>query len=302
VAGAPDYTTAVRLTLLGTGTPIPDIERRGPASLVQVGDERILIDTGAGVLHRLLEAGLPPGRMPDGTRHLDRILITHLHSDHITGLADLLWAGWIMDWWPEPPSIVGPPGTAQFVEGLEAAFGYDLQVRRALDRRNNPWRTPAITEVDDGSTVEGGAARIRAFRVDHHPVDQAFGFRIDGEGGSIGFSGDTRALESLAERCAGVDVLVHEVYSGGSAGETPGDGSSARRRRGVAAYHTSSYEVGRIAELAGTPHLVLNHMLLWGASPEEVATDAKLGYGGTVTAGRDLLQIDLERARGEGRR
>jgi ribonuclease Z len=292
----------MRLTLLGTGTPIPDVERRGPASLVQAGDERILVDAGAGVLHRLLEAGLPPGRMGDGTRHLDRILITHLHSDHITGLADLLWAGWIMDWWPEPPSIIGPAGTAQLLCGLEAAFGYDLQVRRALDRRNNPWSTPAITEVEDGWSAETGAARITAFRVDHHPVDQAFGFRIDGEGGSIGFSGDTRALESLAEACAGVDVLVHEVYSGRAAGESPADGSSPRRRRGVAAYHTSSFEVGRIAGLAGAPRLVLNHMLLWGARPEEVADDAARGFGGTVTAGHDLLELDVRRARGEGRR
>jgi ribonuclease Z len=269
---------------------------------VEVGDERILIDVGAGVLHRLLEAGLPPGRMPDGTRHLDRILITHLHSDHITGLADLLWAGWIMDWWPEPPAIIGPPGTARFVAGLEAAYGYDLQVRRALDRRNNPWQTPPITEVEDGWSVESGAAKMTAFRVDHHPVDQAFGYRIDGEEASVGFSGDTRALESLAEACADVDVLVHEVYSGRAAGEDPGSLASARRRRGVAAYHTSSHEVGRIAQLAGTPHLVLNHMLLWGHSPEEVETDATRGFQGRATSGSDLDSFDVVRARGGGRR
>jgi ribonuclease Z len=237
---------------------------------------------------------MPPGPRRDGRPHLTRILLTHLHSDHITGLADVLWAGWIMSWWQAPPPIYGPPGTVEFVAGLERAYRYDLGVRRALDRRDNPWVTPPVTEVDDGWALETPDARLGAFRVDHHPVDQAFGFRLDGERGSIAFSGDTRPLPSLAEACRGVDILVHEAYAGRMAGESAAAALPAPgRRRGVASYHTSSYEVGRIAAAAETPHLVLNHLLLWGAPPDEVGADARNGYAGRVTVGRDLQQFDL---------
>ena len=286
----------MKLTLLGTGTPIPDIVRRGPGSLVACGDERVLIDAGAGVLHRLLEAGVSPTPRQDRKPALTRILLTHLHSDHITGLADVLWAGWIMGWWPEPPPICGPPGTADFIARLEAAFAYDLKVRRALDRRDRPWQTPFVTEVEDGWREESGDLAITAVRVDHHPVDQAFGFRIDTAAGSAGFSGDTKPVPRLVEAFSGVDLLVHEVYSGRAAdtrfGPAPATGSPARTR-GVAHYHTSSYEVGAIASDAGAKRLVLNHVLHWGASADEIAGDVRRDYAGELTVGEDLQEFTL---------
>jgi len=79
------------LTLLGTGTPIPDPARRGPSQVIEVGDELVLVDAGAGALHRLIEAGYGVrGAIGRPEKPIRRIAITHLHSDHITGLADLL--------------------------------------------------------------------------------------------------------------------------------------------------------------------------------------------------------------------
>lgn len=281
----------MRVTLLGTGTPIPDVARRGPGSLVEAGNERVLIDAGAGVLHRLLEAGATARPRADGQPTITRILLTHLHSDHITGLADVLWAGWIMGWWLEPPPILGPPGTRAFIQGLEGAFGYDLAVRRALDRRERPWRTPAVTEIEDGSVLESHDLRITAVRVDHHPVDQAFGFRIDTERGSAGFSGDTRPVARLQEGFAGVHLLVHEVFSarGAELRFGPGAGSDGpARHRGVASYHTSSREVGGVAREVGARHLILNHVLLWGGSGDDIEADARADFPGPVTLGEDL--------------
>src|SRR5918997_1544457 len=117
----------MKLTLLGTGTPIPDPARRGPSQVIEVGDELVLVDAGSGVLHRLLEAGY---RRPA----IRRIALTHLHSDHITGLLDLLWAAWIEGWWAEPPPLAGPPGTAHLVAGLVGAMAYDIRVREMGDR------------------------------------------------------------------------------------------------------------------------------------------------------------------------
>ena len=67
----------MRLTLLGTGSPLPDPNRAGPSTLVQAGDANLLVDTGRGVLMRLVGAGLLPPQ-------LSAVLLTHLHSDHIT--------------------------------------------------------------------------------------------------------------------------------------------------------------------------------------------------------------------------
>ncbi len=286
----------MKLTLLGTGTPIPDLARRGPGSLVEVGDERVLVDAGAGVLHRLLEAGVSPRPRRDGKPTLTSILLTHLHSDHITGLADVLWTGWIMGWWSAPPPIVGPPGTADFIRNLQVAFAYDLRVRRAFDRKDHPWQPPVVTEVTDGWRSESPDLAITAVRVDHHPVDEAFGFRIDSAAGSAGFSGDTRPTSRLVEAFSGVDLLVHEVYSARAAdarfGPVEAAGSPARTR-GVADYHTSSHEVGQVAREAAAQHLVLNHVLLWGATAAEIAADAALHFAGPIIVGEDLQQFVL---------
>src|SRR5262245_22352264 len=109
---------AIKLTLLGTGSPQANPRRHGPSQLIEAGDDLILVDCGAGALHRLVEAGY-------GQRPISRIAITHLHSDHITGIASLLWAGWVGRWWQVAPKLVGPPGTARFIDKLIEAHEVD---------------------------------------------------------------------------------------------------------------------------------------------------------------------------------
>lgn len=283
----------MKLTLLGTGTPIPEPARRGPATLLETGDDFILIDAGSGVVHRLLEAGHQRPRP-------SHILLTHLHSDHVAGIIDLLWTGWIMQWWAEPPAVYGPPGTAEFLRRLEHAFEYDISVRNRADRQHSPWQPPAVVEVGDGVAFAGAGCRVTPFRVDHSPVDQAFGYRVDAPGGAVAFSGDTRPVANLVQHAQGVDVLVHEVYSAAAA--------VARRARLLAAapaeravqaldsifhYHTSSAELGQVATQAGAPRLVLNHILLWGATAAAVEADIAADYRGKITTGEDLMTIDL---------
>ncbi len=147
----------MKLTLLGTGTPVPDPKRHGPSQVIESGGELILIDCGAGSYHRLLEAGyLQP--------NFSRILLTHLHSDHITGICDILWAGWISRWWDEPPRLVGPPGTAQFIERLISAYEYDIKVRSGAERSPETL-IPVVEEVEEGWSTSGGDWRLTAFRV-----------------------------------------------------------------------------------------------------------------------------------------
>jgi ribonuclease Z len=102
----------VKLTLLGTGTPIPDVTRKGPSQVIEAGTSLVVVDTGRGCVDRLLEAGYGAQGGRALKMPLAAIALTHLHSDHLTGLPDLLWAGWVMRWWERPPVLIGPPGTA----------------------------------------------------------------------------------------------------------------------------------------------------------------------------------------------
>lgn len=279
----------MKLTLLGTGTPIPDPSRRGPAQVIEVGDALVLVDCGSGALYRLLEAGY-------ARPQIAQIALTHLHSDHITGLPDLLWAGWINEWWRTPPPIIGPRGTAGFIEGLVRAFSEDIRARHAGDRFHREWITPPVAELDDTSSTDGDGWRLTGFRVDHEPVDQAFGYRLDAGGGSVVISGDTRPSESLIRHAHGADLLVHEVYfkRGADAllaGVT--DPDALLRRRTVNRYHTSSEELGAVASAAEVGRLVLSHILFRGASPAELAADITPTYSRAVVVGADLQAFDL---------
>jgi ribonuclease Z len=292
----PDEVTSMKLTLLGTGTPVPDPARRGPSQVIEIGDELVLIDAGSGVLHRLLEAGYAPSGAGRPRLPIRRIAITHLHSDHITGLPDLLWAGWIMRWWDEPPPVAGPPGTAEFIRRLVHAFEYDVAVREKGERLKREWLAPAVEEIDEGWSAEGDDWRIAGFRVDHAPVDESFGFRVDGGRVSIVISGDTRPCENLVRHAHGADLLVHEVYwrRGAEAlRQTVTDPDQRARRDTIDSYHTHSEDLGPLAARAEARHLILSHILFRGGRPEDLREDIEPAYRGTLTVGEDLQTFEI---------
>lgn len=279
----------MKLTLLGTGTPIPDPARRGPGQVIEVGDSLVLIDCGSGVLHRLLEAGY---QRPA----IRRIGITHLHSDHVTGLPDLLWAGWIMRWWDEPPPIAGPPGTAAFVNGLLDAFAYDVAVRIKGERLRREWLVPQVQEMGEGWAVDGDGWRLTGFHVEHEPVDEAFGFRLEAGGRSAVISGDTRPSENLIRHAQSADLLVHEVYwrTGALAMRTGiADPDMLARRATIDYYHTHSEDVGTIAARAEAKHLVLSHILFRGGTAADLLADIAPDFRGPVTVGEDLQVFEV---------
>src|SRR6476469_5297392 len=116
----------IEVTLLGTGSPIPDARRAGPATLVRAGSQTFLIDCGRGVQQRMTAAGI-------GANGLTALLLTHLHSDHIADLGDVIITRWVTTFYPEGPplSIIGPPGTAEVVDATLKAFGHDIGCRIA---------------------------------------------------------------------------------------------------------------------------------------------------------------------------
>ena len=167
----------MKVTLTGTGSPIPDANRAGPSTLVQCVGQNILIDCGRGVAMRLVAAGVT-------APFISAILITHLHSDHITDLNDLVTTRWILT--PEATStiIYGPLGTQKVVDGMMAMLTPDQKYRHDhhADLRSGPGLQVVVHEVKPGDEFKIGEARVIVGRTDHRPVTPTIGFRIEAEG------------------------------------------------------------------------------------------------------------------------
>lgn len=278
----------MKLTLLGTGTPQPNLQRRGAGQIVDTGNGRVLVDCGAGILHRLVEAGYP--ELP-----LTHVVFTHLHSDHVTGFMDILWAGWIQRRWRTPPLVVGPPGTQAFIDGIMAAMAYDIRIREGeiLSREQ---LIPRVEEIEEGYKLDGADWQLEAFRVDHMPVDEAFGIRIDQDAASVVISGDTRWSDNLIAHSKDASLLVHEVYLAGAMRqmrEGAIEPQEQERFRLVGYYHTPSDQVGKIAAQANASHLILSHIIRSRGNPQEFENDITPDYGGKLTVGEDLMTFEV---------
>lgn len=241
------------------------------------------MDAGSGVAVQLLRAGVRTSQVP-------RVLLTHLHSDHLIDLGHLVLTRWIVGD-NTPLEVLGPAGTAAHVERLLALWAWDVEVRRAHMHEREP---PAVrvTEIDEGPVLAHDGLRVTAFLVEHEPVRRALGYRLDGGGRSVVLSGDTRPSENLIRHAHGADVLVHECTDMTHAAWVPGCGWPTREAkvRDLQAYHTGPDEVGAVAAAARVAHLVLTH-LMPGSDPADLAARAARRFAGRITVGDDLAAV-----------
>ena len=120
--------TTAQVVILGTGTPNADPDRSGPAVAVVVGDQAYLVDAGPGVVRRAAAAAQTHGIEALQPERLNRLFITHLHSDHTVGLPDVILSPWVLDR-PDPIRVIGPPGTAEMADHILAAWRQDIDMR-----------------------------------------------------------------------------------------------------------------------------------------------------------------------------
>lgn len=276
------------VTLLGTGCPVVSTERYGPAQLVGHGATRVLIDCGSGVTQRLLAAGCPG-------RALDAVFLTHLHSDHIVDLFQLVISSWHQGR-DRPQQVFGPPGTRAYVDGLMALWQPELAQRIAHERRPSTAALEIeVTEIAGGERHVVGELAVEVVEVDHKPVRHAFGFVFeaadDGNGRRIALSGDTRRSPALIAAARGAEILVHEVFVHREMPVTAGV-RSAETVANVAAYHTLSGEVGKIASEAGVGCLVLTHFVPPSADRDLLLAEVARDFAGPVVLGEDLMRLD----------
>jgi ribonuclease Z len=276
----------MELTLLGTGCPQCDPDRLGPASLVRHAGRAFLVDCGSGVTQRLVAAGAAGAA-------LDAVFLTHLHSDHIVDLFQLVISSWHQGR-ERPQRIFGPPGTQRFVDGLLALWRPELEQRIAHEKRPSTAALAVeVTEIAAGEIFALGDVTVEAVAVDHLPVKYAFGFVFAAAGRRLVFSGDTARCPALIAAARGADVLVHECFIHGAMKPLEGV-RSAEGIRNVAAYHTLSSEVGKIAASADVGCLVLNHFVPTRFDRAAVAAEVRADYAGPLVVGEDLMSLDLD--------
>jgi ribonuclease Z len=273
----------MRAVLLGTGSPPPNPDRRGPATFLSLDSERFLVDAGSGAGNQLVQAGVRPYDWP-------RVFITHHHSDHVIDLGHLLITRWIVGQ-NAPFEVWGPAGTARQLDKLLEYLDWDIEVRRAHMHEREP-PLVQVTEIEEGKILEVGGVTVSAFLVDHGPVRPAFGYRFEGGGRTVVVSGDTRPSDNLMRWGRGADCLIHECCEMTKTGWFPGCGwpSIEEKIRDLASYHTQPEDIGRVAAGTAAKKLVITH-LMPGSVPAELERAAADRYAGPVVVGRDLMEV-----------
>lgn len=286
-AAAQDF----KVTLLGTGSPFPLVERFGMSTLVEAGREKLLFDVGRGSTIRLWQAHVPLGSVT-------ATFISHFHSDHTVGIPDLWLTGWIQRPFGmrrSPFVIYGPKGMTAMMDDLRRAYDADIRIR-TVDEHDPPEGIAVDAhDYDEGVIYERNGVRVTAITVDHGDVIKpAFGWRIDYGGRSVVLSGDTRYSPHLIEAAKGAQLFVHEVSAA-----TPAMLANPGIVQAIFAHHTSPQDAGR-AFAAVHPRLaVYSHLVLLGdathepPSLDELVRQTRETYEGPLVVGADLMQFDV---------
>jgi len=266
----------LRVHLLGTGSPLPETFRFGPSTLIEAGGKKYLFDAGRGVIQRLYTLGIP-------FNEVDKLFLTHLHSDHTIGVPDLYLTGWVRGR-KVPLQVWGPEGTARMMNRLAEAFDYDIKVR--LDQ--NPGSKVDAVDVGPGVVYEQDGVKITAFAVDHPPLESSFGYKFEYQGRTVVLSGDTRYNEEVIKNAKGADLLVHEVAA---ASDELMKTSPVIPK--ILAKHTLPEEAGKVFTEAGVRMAVYSHIVLFDVTEKELEARTRKTYDGPLVVGRDLMTFDI---------
>jgi ribonuclease Z len=273
----------MRVTLLGTGCPQISTDRYGPASLLRWSERQFLVDCGSGVTQRLLGAG-SAGKL------IDAVFLTHLHSDHIVDLFQLIISSWHQGR-DRPQRIFGPVGTRQYLKGLMALWQPELAQRIAHEKRPSTTALELdITEVEPGAIMHDGDLTVIAVAVRHQPVKAAFGYVFTDSRRKVAFSGDTAFCPELIQAAMEADALVHECFIHREMLALPG--RSPETLANVASYHTLSTEVGKVAGQAHVGCLILNHFVPVVFDHAALMAEIRADFSGPVLIGEDLMDFD----------
>ena len=292
------------MVLLGTGTPVPDPDRSGPATLIVVDDRAYLVDFGPGVVRRA-EAAALKGVTAARPGNLKVAFVTHLHSDHTAGYSDLILTGWTSGR-TVPLEVYGPWGLQSMTEHILQAYRVDIETRanpegpmRDVGRFPDAWKVNAH-EIKPGVIYKDEKVTVTAFATKH--AMESYGYRFDTLDRSIVISGDTNPVQETIKACNGCDVLIHEAQPLELHAKMPESVQAF-----VAKYHTTTEQLAELATKAKPKLLIIYHTISFPpgiapprllppkggadalyASPEMVQKEIGARYSGKFVIGRDL--------------
>jgi ribonuclease Z len=280
-----------RVTLLGTGVPIPSAERFGPCTLVEAGDQKFLVDAGRGATIRLNQLKIPIGR-------IDVQFLTHYHSDHTSGIPDVWLTGWLESYFgarKTPYRVIGPAGARELMTNLERAYALDIKIRMADEKLPPSGIATEVTDFyGDGPVYEKSGVKVIAFEVDHGDVIKpCYGYRFEYGGRVAVLSADTRYNHNVIKYGRGADLLVHEVAM--ARAELMKEAYVQR----IIGHHTTPDDCGRVfaqtrPKLAAYTHIVqLASRTVAPPSIEDIMALTRTTYDGPLVMGEDLMAFEI---------
>jgi ribonuclease Z len=280
-----------KVTLLGTGVPTPRPDRFGPSTLVEAGDQKLLIDAGRGATIRLYQLGVPLGQ-------IDALWLTHYHSDHTVGIPDLWLTGWLQSHFATrtvPFRVIGPIGAKNLMSHLEKAYALDIRIRMEDEKLPPEGAAVVVQEFNgDGVVFEKNGVRVIAFEVDHgDAIKPAYGYRIEYGGRAVVISGDTRYNDNVIKYGTGADLLIHEVAI------VRTELASEPYIQRIMAHHTTAREAGAIFERAKPKLAAFTHLVFLAsdqtppASVDDLIEETRQTYTGPLEVGEDLMSFEI---------
>jgi ribonuclease BN (tRNA processing enzyme) len=223
---------AAQVILLGTGTPNAEPDRSGPSVAIIANNQPYIVDFGPGVVRRAVAANIKPS-------DLKIAFATHLHSDHTTGLPDLILTPWTLER-TAPLELYGPKGLANMAHHIEKAYEQDIKIRLTGGEPSNKTGYKVnVHEIKPGVIFEDSNVKVTAIKVPHGEWKESYAYRFDtSDKRSIVISGDTGPTDAVATLCNGCDILIHEVYSTAGFAKRPKEWQAYHSR-----YHTSSAQL-----------------------------------------------------------
>ena len=279
-----------KLIILGSGTPNPDPQRYGSGYAIVVNESAYIVDFGPGIVRRI--SAMSPtwgGEFPSmELKKINIAFLTHIHSDHSGALADLILTPWIMGR-DVPLKLYGPPGLNAMSKNITEAYIDDINYRLyGSQPANKLGYTTLVNEIsEDGVIYKDKNVKVIAFKNAHGDFKNSFGFLFITKDKKILLSGDTAVSENLKKYGKDLDILVHEVFSSETFVNKTKDWQIYHQ-----AHHTSSIDLGIIANELKPKKLVLSHILFWGASDESLLSDVKKNFNGKTIIAKELMVIE----------
>lgn len=282
----------MKITCLGTGSPESHARRASSGYLVEVGDDKILLDCGGGVVSRLIEIGIMP-------RDITHLFFTHLHSDHMMDYARLIHAAW--DEGKIKMPIWGPAPLVEITEklfGKDGVFATDLTARCEFEGSQEvwmarggsiprPWPKPQVTQIQPGFTYQTENWTLSTCHAPHaQPYLACMAFRVETPQKSFVYSGDSGLCAPVEALCDNADLLIHWCYRL----------SHETDFQTVMAFSPCAGEIAAMAERAGVKQLLLSHIRKHMDEADHhnsMLSEAKGHFGGKVAIAEDLMTIIL---------